>query len=94
MKKINTLLVADAILSVLATYTIKYQDMMYVENYSNGREQGFTIVAHQGKTVSFFENRNSDEIVVEVKELNTKECRLHFQTIGKAVEKIVSILND
>lgn len=50
------------------------QNCCHVENYSNGREQGFYIIYYpkttssflDGTAVAFAENRNSDEIVVYV----------------------------
>ena len=63
MKKVNSLLVAEAIYNVLQTVSINDSENLYTEVYSNGREQGYTI--RGGKTeVSFAEHRNSDKIIV------------------------------
>jgi hypothetical protein len=60
-------------LSVLRKINIKSADVM-VNTYSNCREQGFFVISYLGnvgadingrRAVSFAENRNSDDIIVQ-----------------------------
>jgi hypothetical protein len=73
LRKTNNLLVAETILSAVNAHLSGQDnydlDLVWVEAYQNGREQGYSIAAYNKKglnplKISFSENRNSDAIVV------------------------------
>lgn len=72
MKKSVSLQVASIVLGVVELYVAHSiasincpTDKIYVETYSNCREQGYSIVNHHNaRQVSFSQNRNTDNIVV------------------------------
>lgn len=97
MKKVNSLLVADSVLALLDTRYFTDKENSYVETYSNGREQGYTIVATSAYhavngvplKVSFAEARSSDQVVVRSSlDIETQE---YFDTVDEAVNGIIKL---
>lgn len=100
IRKIQSLVVSEAVLNALVNHDDAESVQCYVECYQNGREQGFLLFGFspvgRGKAVYFAQHRNSDDIVVYVGEYAMQSIsddayrhQNFFSTVDSAVEFIM-----